>query len=149
MKSMQGGNLRMFKVLGIALVALAIAMAVVPKFTDCQSQGAQITLANGKTTPMKCHWTGVAELGMAIPLAGVGMMMAASRRKETATYLSITGIAIAGVMVSLPNGLIGVCAMPTHTCVTLMKPALTAMGSVAAVGCVAGLVWSRRAKGLS
>ncbi len=139
----------MFKVLGVALVALAIAIAVVPVFTDCQSQGLQITMVSGKTTPMKCHWTGIAELGMAIPLVGIGAMMVASRRKETFAYLSITGIAITGVMLALPNGLIGVCASPTHTCVTLMKPALTGLGSVAALGSIVGLVWSRRAKGLT
>ena len=138
----------MFKVLGIGLAALAIALAVVPRFTDCQSQGLVITMQNGKTTPMKCHWTGVAELGVAIPLGVVGIMMAVTRKKETGTFLSIAGVALAGVAVALPNGLIGVCSMPTHTCVSTMKPALTAMGSVAALGAVVGLVWSRRSKAL-
>jgi hypothetical protein len=138
----------MFKVLGIVLVALAIAIAVVPTFTDCQSQGLQITMANGKTTPMKCHWTGIGELGMAIPVAGLGAMMVASRRKETLTYLSLTGIIVAGVMLALPNGLIGVCATPTHTCVTLMKPALNGLGSIVALGSIAGLVLARRNKDL-
>ncbi len=139
----------MFKVLGVVLVVVAIAIAVVPQFTDCQSQGLQITLANGKTTPMKCHWTGVAEMGMAIPLAGVGIMMAINRRKEASTYLGITGIVIAGVMLGLPTGLIGVCAAPTHTCVTLMKPALIGLGSLAVAGSALGIVMSRGSKLLS
>jgi len=138
----------MFKVLGVGLVALAIALAVVPRFTDCQSQGLQITMQNGKTTPMKCHWTGVAEMGVAIPLAAVGIMMAVARKKETARYLGVSGIALAAVAIALPNGLIGVCSTATHTCVTAMKPALTALGSMAALGAVVGLVWSWRSKAL-
>ncbi len=138
----------MFKVFGLILVALAIAIAVVPHYTDCQSQGLQITMANGMTTPMKCHWTGVAELATAIPLAAVGVMMVISRRKDTLTYLSIMGIVIAFVMVALPNGFIGVCASLTHTCVTLMKPVLTGLGSAAALVSVVALICALRGKGL-
>ncbi len=144
----------MFKVLGVGLLALAIALAVVPHFTDCQSQGKMITLRDptGKvtgTTSMKCHWTGVAELGVAIPLGMVGIMMALTRKKETARYLGISGIALAAVAIALPNGMIGVCKSSMMNCVSTMKPALTGIGSVAALGSVVGLVWSWRSKYLT
>ncbi len=137
------------KVFGVALLAFAVAIAIVPMFTDCQSHGMFATLQNGNSIPMKCHWTGVAELGLAIPLGVVGGVMVASRRKETQTYMGITGIAIAAVMLAVPNGLIGVCAAPMHTCVTLMKPALTGLTSVALVMGVVGLVQARRSKDLT
>jgi hypothetical protein len=139
----------MFKVFGVALVVIAVAIAVVPMFTDCQSQGKQIALANGKQIPMKCHWTGIAEAATAIPLALVGGMMVASRRKQSLTYLSILGIALGGVAIALPSGMIGVCQTPTMTCVTAMKPALLSLGGLAAGISVVGMVLSRRAKGLS
>ncbi len=136
----------MFKVFGVVLMVLAITTAVLPMFTDCQSQGNVLALQNGKTSPMKCHWTGVAELGVAIPLFGVGAMMIPSKRKETFTYLSIGGFIVAGVMLALPTALIGVCAMPTHICAAVMKPALLGLGSVTAVLSAIGIVMSRRAK---
>jgi hypothetical protein len=136
----------MFKVLGIALIILAIASAIIPMFTDCESQGLQITMANGKTTPMKCHWSGIGELATAIPLAAIGVMMVLAKRKETLTYLSVFGIVVAGVMVAIPNWMIGVCATPTHTCVTIMRPLLTTFSSLAVVASIVGLVMSQRIK---
>ena len=138
----------MFKVLGVALIALAIAVAVVPHFTDCQSQGLTLSLANGNTAPMKCHWTGMAEFGLALPALAVGAMMVASRRRETLTYLSVTGLVLAGVMIALPNGVIGVCQMPTHTCVAAMKPALTALSGRGRWSGRSGLVPPRQASRL-
>jgi len=132
----------MFKVLGIALVALAIGLAVVPNFTDCESQGKLITLASGKTTSMKCHWAGRAEVAVALPLAVVGAAMVVSRRKQSLMTLSIVGIALGATAISLPAFVIGTCATPTMTCNTVMEPLVTAMGGVAAAGSLAGMVRS-------
>ena len=134
----------MFKVIGVVLVVLAIALAVVPMFTDCQSQGKQITLENGKQIPMKCHWTGVAEIGVAVPLLLVGVMMVASRRRSNLMILSILGIALGGLAIAFPGGLIGVCQTPTMTCVTAMKPALLSIGGLAVVLSLVGLVLALR-----
>jgi hypothetical protein len=68
----------MNKFLGIALVVVAIAIAVVPHFTDCLSQGHLVTLANGATQPMKCYWPAQAEIAVGIPFAGVGILFHAS-----------------------------------------------------------------------
>jgi hypothetical protein len=136
----------MFKVLGIALIILAIAAAVVPMFTDCESQGLQIKLANGTSIPMKCHWSGLAEFGTAIPLAAIGVLLVIARRKETLSYLSILGVVTGAVLVAIPNWMIGVCATPTHTCVTIMRPLLTVFGSLAAAGSIIGLVMAQRIK---
>jgi hypothetical protein len=138
----------MFKYFGVALVALAVALAVVPHFTDCQAHGSLITLTNGSKIPMKCHWTGIAEVGAAVPLAAVGVGMVFTRRKETMVTLGVIGVAVAAVALAFPNALIGTCQMASHPCNTVMKPALNGLGSVALVVAAGGLVLSWRSKKL-
>ena len=52
------------KIAAAAILVLAIVIGVVPQFTDCQSQGRALALTNGKTVPMKCHWTAQAALAI-------------------------------------------------------------------------------------
>jgi hypothetical protein len=134
----------MFKILAALIVVLALVIGIVPQFTDCQSQGRAITLANGSTIPMKCHWTGQAALGMAVPLVGLGSVTAFSRRKETRRVLSVLGILLGGVVILLPTRLIGVCANPDMLCNSVMKPTLIFSGILVMALSVVSLVISER-----
>ena len=117
------------KFLGIAIIALSLVVGIAPQFLDCQSQGKSMTLANGMTVPMKCHWTAIAEIGLAVPLAATGGLSAFSKRKETKRNLSIMGIILGGFVILMPTSLIGVCAsgMPCHT---VMQPLLILGGTL-------------------
>ena len=140
----------MIKYLGILIIVLAVVTAVIPYFTDCQSQGKAIELANGKMIPMKCHWAGIAELGVAIPLVVVGAMMTIfNRRKQVFMTLSILGIVLSALVIAFPNFLIGVCATPTMICYTVMKPALTLTGGLIAVASITGVAASTMKKGVN
>lgn len=136
----------MNKFFGITLIVVALGIAIAPHFTDCLSQGSVLKLANGNTQPMKCHWTAQAEIAVGIPLAAVGIMLPFARRKGMTAGLSVTGIALGAMALALPYGLIGTCGMATHFCNTAMKPALTALGSLAIVGSVGAMVLARKAK---
>ncbi len=135
----------MSKFLGITLIIFALAIGIIPALTDCQSQGKAITLANGKTVPMKCHWTGVAEMTTGIPLMAVGAMMIASRRRRYLQSLGVLGTILGIIAILLPNTLIGVCST-TMLCNTIMQPSLTILGSLAIVTSLGGLVLSLREK---
>jgi len=139
----------MFRIFGVVLIVLAIGLAVVPAFTDCQSQGKAITLANGKEIPMKCHWTGIAEIGVAVPMALGGIMMIRSRRKSELTNLNVMGIALGALAIAFPTVLIGVCQTPTMSCVTAMKPALIGLGSLAVGLSLVGIILTRRSNELA
>ena len=136
----------MFKYFGIALVVLALGIGIIPHYTDCLSQGATVTLANGKTQPMKCHWSANAEIGVAIPLGVAGVLMTTSRRKQNFRNLSVLGIAFGVIAMLLPAQIIGTCATPTHICNTAMKPALMSLGGLVAGLGALGFVMSMRQK---
>jgi hypothetical protein len=136
----------MNKFFGIALVLIAIAIAVVPHYTDCQSQGRILTTADGKQVSMKCHWSGVAEIGVAVPLAFVGGILSFSRRRSSLLSLGILGAVLGAVAITFPGGLIGTCTMPTMICNTTMKPALYVLGGLTIVGGLGSIFISRKAK---
>ncbi len=136
----------MNKFFGITLIVIAIAIAVVPAFTDCQSQGKALTTASGKEIPMKCHWSGIAEIGVAVPLAMVGVMAVAIRRKQSLMSMGILGVALGGLAIAFPAGLIGVCQTPTMICHTVMQPTLVSLGSVAIIGSLGIILASRKVK---
>jgi hypothetical protein len=116
------------KVLGSLILILALVAAVVPQFSDCQSQGRALTLQNGKTVAMKCHWTAEATLATAGPLFLLGGMIFTSKRKETLRALSVLGLAAGAFLILLPTALIGVCSSPEMICNSVMKPTLILTG---------------------
>jgi len=131
--------------LGVALIVMALAIAIVPAFTDCQSQGKALTLANGRTVPMKCHWTGVAEIATGVPLMAVGAMMTFTRRKRNLLGLGVMGSILGIFAILLPTQMIGVCTSMTGLCNTVMKPTLVTLGSLAIVGSLGVMVIARKA----
>jgi hypothetical protein len=134
------------KIIASILVILALVVGLVPQFTDCASQGKALTLQNGKTVPMKCHWTGQAEIAIAGPLFILGGLMAFNRRRETLRNLSILGIVLGVFVVLLPTALIGVCANPEMLCNSVMKPTLIFGGTVASLASLVGLALTMRSE---
>jgi len=137
----------MSKYFGIALIVLALGIAIIPNLTDCLSQGMTLTLANGSTAPMKCHWTSQAEMALSVPLLAVGAMMFTAKRKDSLRNLSIIGGVIGLAVLAVPTYLIGVCATPSHLCHSVEYPTLLAMGGfVTGIGLL-GTVVAQKIKG--
>lgn len=131
------------KVIGAVVIVLSLVIAILPMFTDCQSQGNAIALANGKTVPMKCHWTGRAELAMGGPILAVGAFMVGSRRKQVIRSIALLGMLLGGLVILLPTLLIGVCTNPSMFCNMIMKPALIFSGILVIAGSGAALLLTR------
>lgn len=118
------------KTIGILMIVMALVAGIVPAFTDCQSQGRQLTLEGGRQIPMKCHWAGLAEVALAIPVAATGVVMIASKRKETFRGMGVMGAILGLGVIMVPTRLIGVCGNPDMICNAVMKPTLTLAGSL-------------------
>jgi len=131
------------KVVASIIIVLALLIAIVPQFTDCESQGKMLTLESGKQVSMKCHWTARAEIAVGVPLLAVGLLMLLSKRKESTRYLGIVGAVLGLMAVLLPAVLIGVCSNDDMICNSLMDPALILMGVLAIVASGAAIWLSR------
>jgi hypothetical protein len=134
------------KIIASILIILALVIGIVPQFSDCESQGRAIELPNGKTIPMKCHWTAQAEMASAGPIFVLGGLMLTSKRKESLRGLTILGIVLGIFVVLLPTYLIGVCASNDMLCNLLMKPTLIFSGTVVGIVSLVGLGIVNRAE---
>ncbi|HTY81157.1 MAG TPA: DUF4418 family protein [Dehalococcoidales bacterium] len=133
----------MNKVLGTAIIVLALAIVIIPQYTNCSSEGRFLTLSSGKTTPMKCHWTARAEIAAGIPILGIGATMLFARKKESFRLLGGLSLVLAVMVMLLPTSLIGVCN-GAMLCDTVMKPTLLTLGSLVGVASVLGIILSFR-----
>ena len=132
------------KVLAAIIIVSALVVGILPQFTDCQSQGKALALQNGKTVPMKCHWTAISEIAMAVPLVGLGAVMGVSKRKESRRIIAGLGTLLGVFVILLPTQLIGVCANADMLCNSVMKPALILTGVVIVAASLISVVVSER-----
>lgn len=121
----------MVKVVGVLMIVLALVLAIVPGFTDCESQGKVLTTAQGKAVSMKCHWTGRAEIAAAIPLGLAGVFAVVGRRRETKRFAAIVGAASGILAILFATTLIGTCGSASMYCNVAMKPVILAAGILA------------------
>jgi hypothetical protein len=96
-------------------------LIIFPQFFDCESQGRSIELPNGKTIPMKCHWSAIAEIGVGVPLLASGIVF--------------------GTMAALiPTYLIGVCGIGTMICRQVMLPSILLASGLIIVASIAVII---------
>jgi hypothetical protein len=136
----------MKNVLSVVMILSALTLAIAPRFTDCESQGKMLTVADGRSISMKCHWTGIAEIGAAIPLGIAGLYVLRGRRKETTRLAAVIGAMSGLTAILLPTILIGTCTNPAMVCNLLMRPILLASGILAIAASVVLFVLAREAE---
>jgi hypothetical protein len=135
-------NNTLVKAMGVLILIIAVAIAVIPQFTNCFYAGKALTTDAGKQIPMKCYWTAISEIATALPLFAIGLLIILSRHKESLRNLSILGILVGILVILIPSSFIGVCQMPTMICASVMKPILLTGGSISIIASIIVLVIS-------
>jgi hypothetical protein len=133
------------KIIGVVLIVAALVTAIAPPLLDCESNGRALTLQNGMQVPMKCHWTGQAAQGMALPLFAVGALVLVNKRREVIRNLGIVGMGLGALAILLPTALIGVCANPDMICNSTMRPLLILTGTIVGLASAAAVFLPVRA----
>jgi hypothetical protein len=134
------------KIIAAVFILCAVAVAVVPQYTNCAVGAKAGGLAVENISTMKCHWTAMAEPAVGIPLLLVGVLLLFSANRETRRALSIVGLALGGFAVLLPAWLIGVCDSDMMLCKIAMKPALIYAGTITIAAGIAGAVLAGRSQ---
>ena len=133
-------------VIGIILIVLALLIAIVPQFTECQPKDMSMSSTpNAMASTPECNQSARAELVVGVLLLIVGIGMVIGKRRETQMVLSVLGMAM-GIAALLMPTLIGTCSSPAMICNTVMKPSLLILGSLAVITSIVGLVVSIKMK---
>lgn len=125
---------------GSVAAALGLLTALVPVciFPACSKV---IETAAGGTVPMRCFWSGRAEMGIGLLILCGGILIIFSKSPFTRAGIGMM-TALAGVLVILvPNLLIGGCDMHTMPCRMTTFPAVTVLGVLTFVFCAANVIY--------
>ncbi len=136
------------KFLAVLLLVLGVLIALTPRyiFPVCEYKGMRIMTQGGGYVPMRCFYTGQAELGLGLLIVLLSAFLLLSTQRETQIYLSLSLAAAFSLSLLLPTVLIGICRSPTMPCRVGTWPALLLEGSVGIILSLLslGLAWGKK-----
>jgi hypothetical protein len=120
---------------GIVIVLLGLFVVLVPAviFPTCETQ---IETAAGGTVPMRCFWSGRAEIGIGALIAASGLLMLAFRPALVRAGIAVATALLGVLGILIPTVLIGGCESPMMDCNTTTFPAVIVANSLIVVVCV-------------
>ena len=113
---------------GALFAALGLLIAIGPQTIFKPCAGLLELLPGNRFVPMKCHWSGIAEIGIGGVIAILGLLLLFFSQAQIRFGMSLAQAALGITAVLIPTRLIGTCAAPTMRCNILMRPMLLAAG---------------------
>jgi hypothetical protein len=131
------------RIFGILISLLGALTALIPIwiFPACEKL---IETAAGGTVPMKCHWSGKAEIGIGALILCSGILLVSLRSPHTRIGVSLMSALSAFLGIAVPAFLVGGCAMKTMTCRISTFPAIYALCALTAALNAANLLWLKK-----
>lgn len=93
---------------------------------------------------MKCHWAGQAEIGIGIVIAVLGLFMLLAKSPLVRLGISLSLLAIAGLVAAIPTLLIGVCPGEMMPCHMGTLPALLLLSAILFIIAAINAIYLRR-----
>lgn len=132
-------RLRVYHFSGVLAVLMGFLMIAIPYwvFPVCEET---LTLADGSSFPMPCHWLAKAEIAMGIccMLCGVAFLKVTNKRMELG--VAIVSLGIFAVAVIAPGLIFGGCDDELMTCYRATRPALIQVSLVGFFGMLFGTI---------
>lgn len=113
---------------GLINAGLGLLIVLTPFFLPvCQGL---LQLANGKTVPMRCHWTAQAEMILGALIIVAGAFQVFAKNPESRRSLSFQTAFMGLAVVLTPLFIIPTCVDPDMACNIGTKPALLILGGI-------------------
>jgi len=134
---------------GSLFIILGLLTAVGPQiiFQPCLD-GIQLCVNGAPSNmfmPMKCYWSGMAEIGPGAAIALLGVLLLCFRQSQARLGIIFAQVLLGVMVIMFPTCLIGICASKTHDCHILFYPMMMVLGSlVIALSVINGLFIFRK-----
>ena len=136
---------RLLSGISIGVLGLLILLIPVCIFPTCSKV---MEIVGGGTEPMKCFWSGRAEIGIGLLILCGGVLMTFLKSAPVRLGISMM-TALAGILgILVPSVLIGGCEMNMMTCRMTTFPAVTVISGLAVAAAAANILylWAQNKK---
>ena len=129
---------RLLSGIAIAVFGLLIVLVPVCIFPTCAKL---VETASGGTTPMKCFWSGRAEIGIGLLILCGGVLLTVFKSPLTRIGVSVMTALTGFLGLLVPALLIGGCGMATMACRIATFPALYVLTALTMAASAANAVY--------
>ena len=128
------------KLFGLMVAIFGLLLTITPVYIFPPCQESLITVS-GASVPMKCFWSGRAELAIGLLICAGGILLIFFSSFQARLALSLLLFLACLLALAVPVFLIGGCKLETMACQMTTFPAVLVLASMTALFCLANVVY--------